>query len=103
MAGTVDLVLRGYAGLAVHDDTLWLDPCLPAELARVQFHVDYRRQRLAIDVRADRLHVELAPCAAAAVRVAVAGETRLLAGGESWDHPLAAPVPSRHQAEPRRR
>jgi trehalose/maltose hydrolase-like predicted phosphorylase len=29
MAGTADLVLRGFGGVAVRDDALWFDPLIP--------------------------------------------------------------------------
>ena len=37
MAGTVDLVQRGYAGIATRDGVLWLDPALPDELPSLGF------------------------------------------------------------------
>ena len=43
MAGTVDLLQRGYTGLETRDDVLWLDPTLPAGLAELAFKLRYRR------------------------------------------------------------
>ncbi len=42
MAGVVDLVQRCYVGIETHDDTLWLDPELPDELAGLEFDLHYR-------------------------------------------------------------
>ncbi|MEU0939040.1 glycosyl hydrolase family 65 protein [Embleya sp. NPDC005971] len=42
MAGTVDLMQRCYTGLDTRGDVLWLDPCLPARLSRLQVELRYR-------------------------------------------------------------
>jgi trehalose/maltose hydrolase-like predicted phosphorylase len=53
MAGTVDMVQRGYTGLQPRGDVLWLDPALPDEFDRLEFTVRYRT---AWDVRFDIDH-----------------------------------------------
>lgn len=53
MAGTVDMVQRGYTGLQPRGDVLWLDPVLPDEFDRLEFTVRYRT---AWDVRFDIDH-----------------------------------------------
>jgi hypothetical protein len=45
MAGTVDLILRCFAGLETRDDVLWLHPVLPPELTRAEFTILYHGQR----------------------------------------------------------
>jgi trehalose/maltose hydrolase-like predicted phosphorylase len=42
MAGTVDLLQRGFTGLETRDDALWLDPCLPDALTGLSFRLLYR-------------------------------------------------------------
>ncbi|MFE2870964.1 glycosyl hydrolase family 65 protein [Embleya sp. NPDC059259] len=42
MAGTVDLLQRCYIGLDTRGDVLWLDPCLPARLSRLEVELRYR-------------------------------------------------------------
>jgi alpha,alpha-trehalase len=54
MAGTVDMVQRGYTGLQPRGDVLWLDPVLPDEVDRLEFTIRYRS---AWDVRFDIDHV----------------------------------------------
>jgi beta-phosphoglucomutase family hydrolase len=88
MAGTIDLVLRGYAGIQVRDDTLWFDPRLPPELRGVRFDVFYRGQRVSVDVAADRLRLRLHPSAAAAIAVGVNGTVMPMAAGETREFPL---------------
>ena len=42
MAGTVDLLQRGFTGLETRSDALWLDPCLPDDLVELRFRLRYR-------------------------------------------------------------
>src|SRR5690606_7294296 len=35
MAGTVDIVERVFVGIEVHEDTLWFNPALPAEVDHI--------------------------------------------------------------------
>ena len=42
MAGTVDLLQRGFTGLETRADALWLDPCLPDDLVELRFRLRYR-------------------------------------------------------------
>src|SRR5699024_7485617 len=46
MAGTVDMIIRCYAGVETRSDTLWLHPLLPLEVPGVQFTIRFRRQPL---------------------------------------------------------
>jgi beta-phosphoglucomutase family hydrolase len=89
MAGTVDLVLRGYAGLEARDDALWFDPCVPDELRGVRFEVFYRGHRLRVELDTDHLRVHLHPCAATPVHIGFAGEIRTMAAGDSYELALS--------------
>ena len=82
MAGTVDMVQRGYSGLEVREDVLRFDPALPEEASRLAFEVHYRRMRISVEITSDRLLLEARPGPAAPVRVAVRGEELRLAPGE---------------------
>lgn len=59
MAGVVDLVQRCYVGIETRDDTLWLDPELPDELAGLEFDLYYRGRW--IDLRVIDGHVRMRP------------------------------------------
>lgn len=52
MAGTVDLVQRGYTGIVTRGDTLWLNPRLPDGLACLRLTIRYRG--LALDLEMAR-------------------------------------------------
>ncbi|MGZ4619909.1 MAG: glycoside hydrolase family 65 protein, partial [Frankiaceae bacterium] len=56
MAGTVDLLQRGFTGLETRDGKLWLDPCLPDALQSLSFRLHYREHHgVEVTVRHDRL------------------------------------------------
>ncbi len=74
MAGTVDLLLRCYAGVAMRDDVLWIDPALPPGLPTLAFDVFYRQHRLQITITGRRLHLQVAPCEAAPIHVGISGQ-----------------------------
>lgn len=83
MAGTVDMVIRSFAGVSVHHGRLSLRPRLPDALRQVGFQLQYRGQ--CIDLALDHMHVDVAahPCAAAPpVTIQAVGSTVTLQGGE---------------------
>jgi alpha,alpha-trehalase len=82
MAGTVDLVQRGYTGIAVHGDVLWLNPRLPAELACLRVSVRYRGLTIDLEVRHDALAVHARASNAAPIALGVADQLHRLAAGE---------------------
>jgi alpha,alpha-trehalase len=57
MAGTVDLVQRGFTGLEIRDEVLWLDPTLPDELPHIHLDIYYREHWLSLDVNHETLTV----------------------------------------------
>jgi len=95
MAGTVDMVQRGYLGVALHDDALWLDPRLPAQLTEVRAALRYRGQWLDVVATHEELRVaaRTGPAAATAIfpRLGVAGVVEELPPGMERSWPL---VPS---------
>jgi len=84
MAGTVDLVLRGYTGLRARDGVLWIRPGLPAEIERLRQRVRFRGQELTLAL--DHRHLEVTVSEGSApgpVRVGVCGTVYELSLGES--------------------
>jgi alpha,alpha-trehalase len=73
MAGTVDMVQRGYTGLRPRGDVLWFDPLLPDEFDRLQFTIRYRR---AWDVHFDIDHerIRVTTPAGSAIKVGYDGQ-----------------------------
>jgi len=87
MAGTVDLVLRSFAGLDIDRDALAFSPRLPDELRRVAFQVLYRGQRIEVSLDHERLELTAHACNARKVRVSHAGKVLSLGGGETLSLP----------------
>ena len=88
MAGTVDLVQRAYTGLEVRDEALWLNPCLPTEVTRLQMQIRYRGHTLALDITPAWLEVGCLECAAAPVRIGFKDAVRELRGGQTIEFAL---------------
>ncbi len=81
MAGTVDLVQRGYTGLELRGHVLRLNPALPGELARLRMDVRYRGHSLEIDVRGDAVQVRARECGAECIKIAFGDEEHEIQAG----------------------
>ncbi len=58
MAGTIDLLQRGFTGLETRDGQLWLDPYLPDALQRLDFRLRYREHHgIEVSITHDRLTI----------------------------------------------
>jgi len=57
MAGTVDLLQRGYSGLEARGDVLWFNPALPKELEMLEFEIHYRGHRLGVRITQEALRL----------------------------------------------
>ena len=72
MAGTVDLVMRGLAGIrALSGRCLRFDPVLPPQVKQLSFSVHYRGHRVDVAFAEDRLVVSSRPGPAAPISVLV--------------------------------
>ncbi len=89
MAGTVDMLQRGYTGLRPRGDVLWLDPMLPDEFDRLQFTIRYRR---AWDVLFDIDHerVRVTTPAGSAIKVGYDGRVTEVSPGTTVDIELTS-------------
>ncbi len=83
MAGGLDLLQRGYGGIEIRDDALWLDPCLPDDVASITFDIVYRGHSLAVTIRPENVTVTAEPCAAEPIRVMLAGRVFALKPGQT--------------------
>jgi trehalose/maltose hydrolase-like predicted phosphorylase len=89
MAGTVDLVQRGFTGMETREEVLWLDPRLPEELTRLRFKLRYRRHwGLEIDLTRDRIRVSSPPADVYPIRVGIRGEVVELEAGATVERAL---------------
>jgi alpha,alpha-trehalase len=71
MAGTVDLVQRGFTGIETREDTLWLDPSIPDELRELRFEIWYRGHLLEFHITPGQLTVTTRPGDAQPIRLGI--------------------------------
>ncbi len=71
MAGTVDLVQRGFTGIETREDTLWLDPVIPDELRELRFEIRYRGLLLDFHITPHELTVTTPPGDANPIRLGI--------------------------------
>ncbi len=57
MAGSVDLMQRGYTGIEIRRDELCLDPCLPDALRSMKMRLRYRGHLLTLKLTQDELQI----------------------------------------------
>jgi alpha,alpha-trehalase len=89
MAGTVDLIQRGYTGLETRDDVLWFHPALPRGVSELRFNVRYRRHwGLDVHITTDRISVTAPPSDEPPIQVGLDGEVITLRAGETVERPL---------------
>ncbi|OKL41368.1 glycoside hydrolase family 65 protein [Pontibacter flavimaris] len=88
MAGTVDLVQRGFMGLEIRDEVLWLDPVLPEELGCLNFHVRYRSHWISIRLTQHTMRVSFDRSWSKEVRIGVQGQVYTFKTGEQREFTL---------------
>jgi trehalose/maltose hydrolase-like predicted phosphorylase len=86
MAGTVDLVERCYTGLDLTDGVLRLAPRLPDELGALELRLRYRDHRgITLRCTHDVVRIGMARLRQPSIAVALDGQERVLAPGETWE------------------
>jgi len=93
MAGTVDLVQRGFTGIEPRADILHFNPALPEELTCLEFRMRYRRHLLTVTITHDCLKIHSHRTLAPPITVAYRGHIRHLASQDSCQFNL---IPSEH-------
>lgn len=83
MAGTLDLLQRGYTGIAIRHDVIWFEPALPAEVDRLAFPLHFRGHRLRVSIEKRSLTVSVPHSHLPAVRVGHDGSVHTVAPGGS--------------------
>jgi alpha,alpha-trehalase len=84
MAGSVDIVLRCYTGLAAQGGVLWIHPGLPKEVRRLRQRLRFQGHELCLTFTDDRLRVTVSESGARGpVRIGLHGEITELRVGET--------------------
>jgi trehalose/maltose hydrolase-like predicted phosphorylase len=89
MTGTLDLVQRGYTGLAVEQDVLRFEPALPDEVERLDLRLYYRGHHLQVALDHSCLRVSAPSSDLAPVRIGCDGERAELRAGETLTFELS--------------
>ncbi|HER10032.1 MAG TPA: glycoside hydrolase family 65 protein [Bacteroides sp.] len=74
MAGTVDLVLRGYSGMEIRENVLWFNPRLPGELNSVTFHLRYRSHWIKMHITHKKICIDFDKGWANPVEIGIKGK-----------------------------
>jgi alpha,alpha-trehalase len=88
MAGTVDLLQRGYTGLELRGDVLWFNPAIPEEFLALEFEAHYRGHRLQVRITPDLLRLSTIPSEVASIRVGFRDEVVELMPGSTVEWSL---------------
>ena len=89
MAGTVDLAARGYTGLELRGNVLWLNPCLPHQAPALALTIRYRRHwGIRIRIADGLIQVAVPPSDAPPIIVGYQGRLTELSPGEAFGAPL---------------
>ncbi len=85
MAGTVDMVQRGYTGVYVEGDIIWLNPILPKEIKELRLSLRFRGQSLDLQIDKKKARVTYADGWKDDVRLGISreGKIRKLKFGKS--------------------
>jgi alpha,alpha-trehalase len=94
MTGTLDLVQRGYTGLAVEENVLRFEPALPDEVSELQLRVFYRGHHLQVMLDHTNLRVSAPTSDLAPVIIGSNGDRAELRAGETLTFALHPPAPS---------
>lgn len=87
MAGTVDIVKRGYTGTVIRDGVLWFEPALPDELHELRTRFRVMGAWLDVVITHETLEIELTSGAKTA-RVGIAGHIHEVVRGQRRSFPL---------------
>ena len=88
MAGTVDLLQRGYSGIVTRGDELLFNPCLPREVKSQRMTIRYRGHALDVTITHNRLALHSRPSNAAPIRIRIVDVVDKIAAGQTLEFPL---------------
>ena len=88
MAGTVDTVIRCYAGLETRDDVVRLHPRMPAQLPGARFTIRFRQQPVVIHMTQREVTVAAGEGMWHDVPMIIAGREHTLSPGDKLTVPL---------------
>ena len=88
MAGTVDVLMRCFAGVELRGDVLWLNPSWPKSLGALELPIIYRDHVITVNINDHTARVSSRPGSFPPVRVGCHGQLHNLAPGHSLEFSL---------------
>ena len=88
MAGTVDLMQRGFTGMEQREGVLWFNPCLPADVLRLRMNIRYRGHSLELEVTRDKLKINGDNSINDGIKVGFRKQIYVLERGDRVEFPL---------------
>jgi alpha,alpha-trehalase len=83
MAGTVDIIQRGYTDIEPRDDVLYFNPAIPEELEKLCLRIRYRNQALEVVVTSEDMTVTAQRTAGKPIKIGYEKRTAELCSGDS--------------------
>jgi len=83
MAGTVDIIQRGYTDIEPRDDVLYFNPALPEELKKLCLRIRYRNHALELMVTPEEMTVTAERAAGKPIKIGYEDQTAELCAGDS--------------------
>jgi len=88
MAGTVDIVMRHYAGIYTNDDFVTFNPNLPEDVRSLRLRLHFRGVWYHIDINNERFKLSIEPGHEKPIPVKVMGSMLEIKPGTSREFPL---------------
>ena len=92
MSGTVDIVLRHYAGIDTSGDTITFNPRLPKDLPGLHFRVQYRGNWIIVDIAQDHFRLEVEPDGRHGIRLLIGDKAHTIEPGGVYECKLPLPT-----------
>ncbi len=92
MAGTVDLVQRGYGGIETRDDVLRLNPVIPTALGSLCLSIRYRGHLVHLELMTDIVRVRVDPDEGMPITIDVYGARSTVQAGQQVEVRLDGPT-----------
>jgi alpha,alpha-trehalase len=89
MAGTIDLLQRGYSGIEFRDNILRFNPCLPKEITLMRTEIRYRGHSLSININPQYLTIKSERGTVKPIRIAYCEQEFQLKEGEEQRIPFS--------------
>ena len=82
MAGTIDLIQRGYAGIDTRDDVLRLNPVIPPALGSLDLSIRYRGHLVHLELTTDLVRARVDPDEGVPITIDVNGALSVVQPGQ---------------------